>query len=197
MSQSRQMARLTDEISQASKRRKSAIDAMRGAVKATLATCAHMRGESARDYRARMQEFLASLAKEATAHRQMVAHQIMQMQKFLRAQAQEVAAHRNTAMSQIAHFASSRRTAASHLRRSLQQQVGAIVTQAAALRDAAANAVSELASAQQKMAKQHRAALKSDRRKMHTDVTRFINAMHADRMKAHEKWSSLRQGSAA
>jgi hypothetical protein len=196
MSQSKRMARLTEELSQAAAQRKSSLDAMREATKATLKTCARMRGETAHEYRARMQDLLASLAKEAANHRKMVAQQIMQTRKYLGAQAQGVATHRNATMSQMRLFARSRRDAAAQLRDSLKQQVNAIVMQTTALCNAAATAVNELANSQQAAAQQHRAALRSDRRKMHAGVARFIDAMHADRMKAHAEWSAHSHGEA-
>lgn len=197
MSQSRQMAHLTKDLAHASEFRKSAIDAMREATKSLLATCADMRGEMVRDYRARTHKFLTSLSRDVAGHRKAMAHQVVQTQKFLGAKAKDVAAHRNATMNQIARFGSARHKAASRLRSGLEHQVDAIVMQAASLRSAAADAVAQLASANRKMAKQQKAALKSGHRKLHADTTKFVNAMHGDRMKAHDIWSGFKLGRAA
>jgi hypothetical protein len=191
------MAHLTKDLAHASEFRLAAVDAMREATKSLLATCADMRGEMVRDYRVRTQKFLSALSRDVAGHRKAMAHQVAQTQKFLGGKANDVAAHRNATMNQIARFGSARHKAASRLRSSLQHQVDAIVTQAAQLRNAAADAVSEVAKAQGKMAKQQKAALKSGHRKLHADTSKFVNAIHADRMKAHEIWSGFKFGSAA
>ncbi|MFZ1992155.1 MAG: hypothetical protein WAW96_20565 [Alphaproteobacteria bacterium] len=197
MSQAREMAHLTKDLAHASEFRLAAVDAIREARKSLLATCADMRGEMVRDYRVQTQKFLSALSRDVAGHRKAMAHQVAQTQKFLGAKAKDVAAHRNATMNQIARFGGARRKAASRLRSSLQHQVDAIVTQSAQLRNAAADAVSEVAKAHRKMAKQQKAALKSGHRKLHADTSKFVNAIHADRMKAHEIWSGLKFGSPA
>lgn len=185
MSQAREMAHLTKELSRALEFRKSAIVAMREATKSGLATCAQMRGEMARDYLARMHKFISSLAMDVAAHRQAMALQVAQTQKFLSDKAKDVAAHRNATMNRIARFGSDRSKAAGNLRSGLEQQMDAIVTQTA-------DAVSKFADGHHKMAKQQKAALKSGYDKLHKDSVAFVKAMHADRMKAQGIWSGLR-----
>ncbi len=197
MSQSRQMAHLTKELSQAAEFRKAAIDAMREAARSTLAECAEMRGETVRDYRARIHKFLSTLTGDVAAHRRAMAHQVAQTQKFLGAKAKNVAAQRHATMNEIARFANARGRAASQMRSGLQHQVAGIVLRTAQLRDAAADAVVELANAHRKMAKQQKAELKSGRHKLHAATVKFVDAMHADRMKAHEIWSGFKLGKAA
>ncbi len=197
MSQSRQMGRLTKELRQASEFRKSALDAMRESTQATLMACATMRGENARDYRAQTQRFLASLTKEVAAHRRATAHKVAQTRKCLSSMAKNVAARRRATMNQIARSTAARSKAGNQMRGNLAREVTSIMNKASELRNAAADAVSGLADTHRRMARQQRAALKSDRRKLRADTARFVNAMHADRMKAHGIWSAFKLGSAA
>ncbi len=190
MSQARQMAHLTKELSQAMEFRKSAIDAMREATTSLLAAYAVMRGEKFRDYRVAMQKFLSSLSRNVAAHRKAMAHQVAQTQKFLGAQARDVAAHRNATMNQIAHIGNARAKAASRLRSNLHSQADAMVTQAAAV-------VSQFADVRQKMAKRQKAALGADRQKLHKDMAAFVKSIHADRAKAQNIWSQFKLGRAA
>lgn len=190
MSQSREMAHLTKDIAHASEFRKSAIDAMREATKSLLTTCADMRGEMVRDYRVRTQKFLSALSKDVAGHRKAMAHQVIQTQKLLGAKAREGAAHRHATMNQIAQFGSARSKATSRLRNRLEHQVDAIVARTA-------EAMSQFSDARQKMAKQQNTALKSGRRKLHHDMSKFVKAMHVDRMKAQGIWSDFKLGNAA
>jgi hypothetical protein len=191
------MAHLTKELSQAAAFRKSSIDAMRDATQATLAACAEMRGDMVRDYRSEMQKFLAALSRDVAAHRRAMAHQIAQTQKQLAATAKNMAAHRNATMNEIAHLASARARAASRMRSGLAHQVHDIAMKTAQLRDAAGATVLQLANAHRKMAKQQSADLKAGRRKLHTATTKFVDGMHAERMKTHEIWSDFKHGKAA
>lgn len=190
MSQSREMAHLTKDIAHASEFRKSAIEAMREATKSTLVECAEMRGELAHDYRARTHKFLSALTRDVAAHRKAMAHQIVQTQKFLGAKAREGAAHRHATMNEIARFGSARSKATSRLRDRLEHQVAAIVARTA-------EAMSQFSDAHQNMAKQQKTALKSGRRKLHHDMSKFVKAIHADRMKAQGIWSDFKLGNAA
>lgn len=201
MSRSREMARLTKEISQAAESRSQAaqfrrteIDAMRDAMRTTLAECAELRGQMARDYRAQMQRFLSALSQDVARHRQATAHQMAQIQKFLGTMAKSVAAQRNATMNAIARFGSARSRAASRLRSSLQHEVESIMTQTADLRHAAADAVAQLASEHRKMARQQQAQLKASRRKLQAITGKFMDAVHAERTKAHGTWSDFRLG---
>lgn len=191
MTQSSDMDRLTKDLRQAGKFRMAAIKEMRQAAKSTLKACATMRGEVARDYRAQTQKFLASLAKDVAAHRHATAHQIAQIQKFLGSQCKDVTAHRRATENQISRFKSSRRKAASGMQASLHNQVEAIKKRTEELRAAAAQAVTNFASANEKMAKRQRASLAVDRRKLRTHVSGFLGAIHADQMKAHNIWKSF------
>ena len=191
MSQSREMGRLTKELGQASEFRKSAIDAMRQTTKSVLTTCATVRGEMARDYRRQAHKFLASLTRDVAAHRRATTNHVAQTRKFLSSMAKDVAAHCNATMHQIARLTSARRKATSQLQSSLQRQVGAIVEQTRDFRNAAASR------ARQKMAKQQRVSLDAGHRKLHTNMTKVLGAIHADRMKGHEIWSAFRLGGAA
>jgi len=197
MSQSREMGRLAKDLCQSSKLRRSAIDAMRQATESMLMACTTARGEMAQDYRMQAHKFLTSLARDVAAHHRATAHQVAQTQKFLSAMGKDVATHRNATMNKIAHLASARRKAASQLRSSLRRQVGAIVEQTRAFRDAAAQIGPTLASAHQKMAKRQRASLDAGHRKLHANMNGVLGAIHADRMKAHEIWSSIKLGGAA
>ncbi len=169
----------------------AAIKEMRQAAKSTLEACATMRGEVARDYRAQTQKFLASLAKDVAAHRHATAHQIAQIQKFLASQFKDVAADRRGTANQIARCKNNRRKAAGPMRTGLRRQVDAIKERAEELRSAAAQAVTNFASANEKMAKRQRASLAVDRRKLRTHVSGFLGAIHADQMKAHNIWKSF------
>jgi uncharacterized protein YicC (UPF0701 family) len=111
--------------------------------------------------------------------------------------AKDVAAGRGAMMNELARLSSARRKAGSRMRGNLERQVTLIAHNTAGIRNAAANAVSELAHAHRRMARQQEAALKSGRRKLGADTARFVNAMHADRMKAHGIWSDFRLGRAA
>lgn len=172
MSQMAEMGRLTKELSQTSEFRKSAIDEMRRATKATLMACATMRGDMMHGYRAQTHKFLASLAKD-------------------------VAAHRRAATKQIMRVMSARRKASSQMRASLERQVHAIMKQTAEARNAAAEICPALSTAHRKMAKRQRASLDSSRRKLRTDVARFLGSIHADRMNARGIWSAFKLGSSA
>jgi hypothetical protein len=191
------MARLTKELSQAAAFRKSAIDAMREATRATLAACTEMRGDMVRDYRAEMQKFLAALSRDVASHRRAMAHQVGQTQKHLAAAAKNVAAQRNATMNGIAHLGTARVRAASRMRSGLAHQVHDIAMQAAQLRDAAGATVLRIADAHRKMAKQQSAALKAGHRKLHTTTMKLVGGMHAERMKTHEIWSDFKHGKAA
>jgi hypothetical protein len=185
------MDRLTKDLRQAGKFRMTAIKEMRRAAKSTLAECATMRGEMARDYRAQTQKFLASLAKDVAAHRRATASQIAQIQKFLGSQFKDVMADRRATGSQVSRFKSSRRKAASGMQASLHHQVEAIKKRTDELRAAAAQAMKNFASANEKMAKRQQASLAADRRKLRTHVAGFLGAIHADQMKAHNTWKSF------
>ncbi len=190
MLRSRQMARLTQELSRTSNLRRAAIDTMRDTTEAALAACAEMRGEMMRAYRARMHKFLSALSRDVAAHRRAVAHQVAQTRNFLGVQARNVASQRNATMSEMARIGDSRARAASRLRSALQHQV-------AELRGAAARAVAELSRAHRKMANKQKAELRSSRRRLRAATVKFIDAMHADRMKAHEVWRDFKGGTAA
>ncbi len=197
MLQSREMGRLTKELCQASAFRKSATDAMRRMTQATLTACATMRGQMVHEYRAQTHKFLASLASDVAVQRRDTAHQIAQTRKFLSSMAKNVAAGRRVTMNQIARSTAARCKAGDQMRGNLERQVSFIMNKAADLRNAAADAVAELASAHRRMAKQQKTALKSGRRKLRGDTARFVNAIHADRMKAHDIWSAFKLGGAA
>ena len=197
MSRSREMSHLTKELDQAAKFRKSAIDAMRRTAQATLAACANMRGEISRDYRVRTQKFLASLVRDVAGHRHATTHQIAQTRKFLNSMAKDVAAGRRATMNQLARMTGARRKAGSQMRGNLERQVALIANNVAGIRNAAANAVSELAHAHRRMAKQQEVAPKAGRRKLGADTARFVSAMHTDRTKSHGIWSDFRLGRAA
>lgn len=79
MSLEAEMGRLTQEISQASKFRASAIDGMRRAAQATLTECATMRENLMHDYRVQTRKFLASLAKDVASHRHATTKQVTQV----------------------------------------------------------------------------------------------------------------------
>ena len=190
MTQAREMAHLTKELSHASKFRTAAVDSMREATKSTLAECAEIRGEMAREYRAQAQKFLSALTRDVASHRKAMAHQVAQTQKVLGAKAKDVAAHRNATMNQIVRFGNARVKATSRLRDRLEQQVDAMIAQTA-------EAVTEMANAHGHMAKQQKARLKSGRHKLHKDSAAFLKSTHADRMKAQGIWSSFKLGGAA
>ncbi len=197
MSRATEMRRLTKDIEEAAEMRKSAIDAMRQATKSSLATFASMRTEMARDYRADMHKFLASLVHEVAAHRRTMSHQITQTRKILGAEARSVAAHRNATMNDIAKLGIARHKMGSRLRSNLHQQVDAVATQTAEVRAAARQAVSALANAHQKMATRQRAWLDAGRRQLTTDTNRLMTAIHRDRAKTHDIWSAFHFGGAA
>lgn len=172
MSQSQDMSRLTEEIRQAGKFRRSAIEAMREATKSTLAACATMRGEMLRDYRVQTRRFLADMAKD-------------------------VAAHRHATASQVTRMASARRKASRQMHSALERQVSLIAKKTKDLRAAAASAVADFSSGHRKMAKQQKASLNSARRKLRAESARVVGAMHADRMKARALWTDLKLRGAA
>jgi len=184
------MGRLTKELSQASKFRKSAIDGMRRTTQATLTACATLRGEAVRDYRAQTHKFLASLTGDVAAHRRATAHQIAQTRKNIARIRNDVAAGCRATMNQIARWTAARSKAGNQMHGNLRRQVTFIMNKVADLR-------SEFANAHRAMAKRQQAALKSGRRKLRADSTRHVNAMHADRMKAHGMWSALTPAGAA
>ena len=190
MSQSREMGRLTKDLGQASKLRKAATDAMRQATKSMLATCATARGELGREYAAQTHKFLASLGKDVAAFRRAMAHKIAKTRKNVAAMKKNVAADRQTTMSQMTRWTSARSKASNLLHRDLERQAAAMMNKTAQLR-------SEFANAHRNMAKQQAAALKSGRRKLHAGVARVVDAMHADRMKAHGIWANFRLNGAA
>jgi uncharacterized membrane-anchored protein YhcB (DUF1043 family) len=194
MSRSREMARLTKELSQAAEFRRTEIDAMRDATRATLAECAEMRGEMARDYRARMQKFLSALSQDVARHKRATAHQMAEIQRFLGTMGKNVAVQRNAAMNAVARFRSARSRAASRSRSGLQHDVGNIMMQTADLRQAAADAVAQFASEHRKLARQQQAQLKAGRRKLRAITGKFMDNEHADRMKAHRIWSDFQLG---
>jgi hypothetical protein len=47
------------------------------------------------------------------------------------------------------------------------------------------------------MAKHQTAGLKAGHRKLHAATMKFVDAMHADRMKTHEVWSDFKHSKAA
>lgn len=183
MSQFQEISRLTKDLGRASELRNEATEAMRAATKSMLATCTTVRGELGREYAAQTHKFLASLAKDVAAYRRAMAHKIAKTRK-------NVAADRQAMMSQITRWASARSKASNLLHHDLERQATSIMNKTAELR-------SGLADAHGRIAKHQRASLKSGHQKLRADTAQFVNAMHADRMKAHANWSSFRAGSVA
>jgi len=190
MSQAREISRLTKELAQASKLRRAATDAMQQATKSMLATCATTRGELGREYAAQTRKFLASLAKDVAAFRRAMAQQIAKTQKNIATMKKNVAADRQAMQSRMTAMGSARSKASALLHRDLQRQAASIMSKTAQLR-------AEFANAHRHMAKQQEAALRSGRRKLHDGMARLVNAMHADRMKAHGIWANFRLSGAA
>jgi len=190
MSQAREISRLTKELAQASKLRRAATDAMQQATKSMLATCATTRGELGREYAAQTRKFLASLAKDVAAFRRAMAQQIAKTQKNIAAMKKNVAADRQAMQSRMTAMGSARSKASALLHRDLQRQAASIMSKTAQLR-------AEFANAHRHMAKQQEAALRSGHRKLHDGMARLVNAMHADRMKAHGIWANFRLSGAA
>lgn len=174
MSLSTDMDRLTAEIRQAAEFRKAAINDLRGAVKSTLAACATMRGEAARDFRAESQKYLAALAKDTAAL------------------AKEVSRQQRATATHMTRVASARRKAGRKMRSNLSREVGAIMKEAHALQAGAIDMVMSLGVASQKRAEQQRAVLGGARRKLRADNSRSVGGMRADRMKARAMWSKTR-----
>lgn len=179
MSQSADMHRLTQELRQASRFRMTAIHEMRRATKSALAACASLRGETMRDYRTQMQKFLASLAKDVSAHRRATTKQVMRM-------------------------VSSRRKAASQMRADLGRHARSLEERTQDFRNAAAEIAPAFSRAHQKMAARQRAALEAGRRKLGAEVTKLRSSarqhqqgVRAELMKAHEIWSAFRLGGPA
>jgi hypothetical protein len=183
MSQSRQMGHLTKELSQAKKFRKSAVENMRRSAQATLKACATMRGEAVRDYRAQTHKFLASLAKDVATFRHGSAHKITQIRK-------NVATGSRAMSNQRQRWTTARHKAGDQMRGALERQVSFIADKVAALR-------SDFSNAHQSMAKHQKTALTAGRRKLRADMTRYVNAAHADRAKAQGIWSAFRLAGAA
>lgn len=171
------MNRLTKELRQEGKFRVTAINEMRRAVKATLAECAEMRGEVAREYRAKTQKFLATLPKDLAAHRHATAVQIAATQRTLAGMWKDVA-------NEMARFRTIRNKAASNTRSSLRRQVAAIAKQTD-------NFLASAASARSAMSKRQHASLASGRRHLATHTASFLHAAHADQEKAHNIWNSF------
>jgi len=171
------MDRLTKDLRQEGKFRMAAINEMRQAVKSTLAECATMRGEVARDYRAKTQKFLATLPKDLAAHRRETASQIAETQRCLAGMWRDVA-------NEMARFRTARSKAAIHTRSSLRRQVAAVAKQTE-------NFLESTASAHHAMGKRQRASLASDRRHLATRTASFLHAAHADQEKAHNIWNSF------
>jgi len=176
MSQMAEMDRLTKELSQASKFRMSAVDEMRRATKATLSACATMRGEMARRYRAQTQRFLASLAKDVSAHRHATTTQMMRV-------------------------ASARRKVASEMRGDLEGHVLGIMERTAEIRNAATAMGAGLSTAHREMAKRQKGSLDAGRDKLRADVAGFLGsvrrhqqAVRADLVSARNVWSAFALG---
>jgi hypothetical protein len=183
MSQTKEITRLTKDLDRASKLRKAATDAMRQATKSMLAACGTTRGELGREYAAQTRKFLASLGRDVAAYRRAMAHQIAKTKK-------NVAADRQATMSQVARWSGARSKASNLLHRDLERQAASVMTKTAQLR-------SELANAHRSMANRQEAALKSGHLKLHAGMAKVVNAMHADRMKAHGIWTNFRLGGVA
>lgn len=171
------MDRLTKHLRQEGKCRMAAINEMRRAVKSTLAECATMRGEVAREYRAKTQKFLAALPKDLAAHRRATASQIAETQRSLAGMGRDVA-------NEMTRFNATRNKAANHMRSSLRRQVAAVAKQAEHFLESAA-------SAHTAMAKRQRASLASGRRHLAAHTASFLHAAHADQVKAHNIWNSF------
>lgn len=178
------MNHLTKDLRHAGKLRMAAINEMREAAKSTLATCATMRGDVARDYRAQTQKFLASLAKDVAAHRHRTTDQIARTQKFLAGMGRDVGALRRAAASDIVRFSSARSKAANQMRSRLGHQVDAMTKQTESF-------LAGVANAHKQMGKRQRASLAAGRQKLATQVASFLNAAHVDHMKAHDIWKSF------
>ena len=184
MSQSSEMNGLTKELRHAGKLRMAAVKEMREAARSTLASCAQMRGEVARDYRAQTNKFLASLAKDVTAHRHRTAGQVARTQKAIAGMAKEVGALRNSAANDIVRFTGTRCKAAAQVRSRLGRQAGAMAKQTESF-------MASLANAHKQMGKRQHASLAAGRQKLATQVTSFIDAAHVDHMKAADIWKSF------
>jgi hypothetical protein len=92
--------------------------------------------------------------------------------------------------SQLGRWTGSRRKAGTQMRGDLDRQVGSIKSATAAF-------LLEFANAHRKMAKQQEAALKSGHRKLRAEMAKTVDAIHADRMKAHEIWAAFKLPHAA
>lgn len=171
------MNRLTKDLRQEGKFRMAAINEMRRAVKSTLAECATMRGEVAREYRAKTHKFLATLPKDLAAHRRATASQIAETQRSLAGMWREVA-------NEMARFRAVRNKAAIHTRSSLRRQVGAIAKQTE-------HFLASAGSAHSAMGKRQHASLASGRRQLATQTAGFLHAAHTDQEKAHNIWNSF------
>jgi hypothetical protein len=183
MSQSQKMSRLTKDLGRATELRNDATEAMRAATKSMLTTCATVRGELGHEYATHTHKFLASLTKDVAAYRRAMSHQIAKTKK-------NVAADHQAMVSNIARWMGARSKASKQLHHDLQREATSVMNKTAELR-------SRISDAHERMAKQQRANLKSGHQKLRTGTARFVNAMHADRMKAHAIWSNFRAGSAA
>jgi hypothetical protein len=183
MSQSQGISRLTKDLGRASELRNAATEAMRAASKSMLATRTTVRGELGREYVAHTRKFLASLAKDVAAYRRAMAHQIAKTRKG-------VAADRQATMNQLTRWMGARSKASNLLHHDLERQATSVMNKSAELR-------SGLSDARGKMAKQQQANLKSGHQKLRAGTARVVNAMHADRMKAHAIWSNFRVGGVA
>ncbi len=190
MSQAREISRLTKELGQASKLRGAATYAMRQATKSMLTACATTRGELGREYAAQTRKFLASLGKDVAAFRRAMALQIARTQKNIAAMKKNVAADRQAMQGRMTGMRSARSKASHLLHRDLERQAASIMSKTAQLR-------SEFANAHRHMAKRQEAALRSGHRKLHDGMARVVNAIHADRMKAHGIWANFRLSGAA
>lgn len=184
MSQSSEMNGLTKELRHAGKLRMAAVKEMREAARSTLASCAQMRGEVARDYRAQTNKFLASLAKDVAAHRHRTAGQIARTQKVISGMAKEVGALRRSAANDIVRFTGTRSKATAQVRSHLGRQVDAMAKHTESF-------MSNLASARKQMGKRQHASLAAGRQKLASHVASFLNVVHVDQMKAHDIWKSF------
>jgi hypothetical protein len=177
MTRATDMEHLTKALRQEGKFRMAAINEMRRAVKSTLAECATMRGEAAREYRARTQKFLATLPRDLAAHRHATATQIAETQRCLAGMWRDVA-------NEMAHFRAARNKVAKHTRSSLRRQVATVAKEAEHFLESAA-------SAHHAMSKRQRSSLASSRQHLAKHTASFLHAAHADQERAHKIWNSF------
>ena len=101
-----------------------------------------------------------------------------------------VAADRQVTMSRLARLAGARSKASNLLHRDLERQAMIVVNKSLELRTG-------LCDARERMAKQQQVHLKHGHQRLHAGMTKVVDAIHADRMKAQAIWSSFRAGSVA